>query len=180
MHRIAAVTAALALTVLAAAPASTAAPRAATAQPTTGCAKLATQQRFERYARRVYARPTLERRARLHMRALIACHGSARARRNSRILRRHLKARRASHAVETGYSGPSGLTPYHCGRHGWFAIPCPIIECESHFDWNAHNPSGADGVYQLLPGVGPDHMAQHRAAAAKWAGGAGASQWVCA
>lgn len=42
-------------------------------------------------------------------------------------------------------------TPYDCGRHGYFAIPCSIVECESRFDFKARNPSStAGGAYQIL------------------------------
>lgn len=80
------------------------------------------------------------------------------------------------------------LTPYDCGSHGHFAIPCPVVECESEYRWSAVNPSsGARSVYQMLPstyyGVCSScdwsHMDQHRAAGAVWAR-SGGSEWVCA
>ena len=42
-------------------------------------------------------------------------------------------------------------TPYDCGRHGFFAIPCAIVECESRFDFKARNKwSTAGGAYQII------------------------------
>lgn len=79
-------------------------------------------------------------------------------------------------------------TPYRCGpgNEGTWAIPCSIIECESHFYWGAANPSGAVGPYQLLGWGAPypartfrQRAANHLIAARVWAGGAGRSQWVC-
>jgi hypothetical protein len=68
----------------------------------------------------------------------------------------------------------------------WLAIPRYIVDCESNGDWFAMNASGASYLYQLL-GWGapyPDDwrakMENHRIASEVWAGGAGASNWVCA
>lgn len=80
------------------------------------------------------------------------------------------------------------LTPYRCqsGKYGTWAIPCSIIECESHFSWGAYNPSGASGPYQLLGWGAPmpantwaRKLEHHRIAAGLWSGGAGRSHWVC-
>lgn len=78
------------------------------------------------------------------------------------------------------------LTPYRCAT-GRYAIPCHIIQCESHGRWGAANPSGAIGPYQLLGWGAPwpvrtlrDKLAHHRIAARLWNGGRGASNWVCA
>lgn len=78
------------------------------------------------------------------------------------------------------------LTPYRCAT-GRFAIPCYIIQCESHGKWTAFNPSGAAGPYQIMamhgrpwPANTPaKRLAHHRIAAKLWAGGRGASHWVC-
>jgi hypothetical protein len=74
------------------------------------------------------------------------------------------------------------LTPY-----GKWAIPEYIVMCESGGSWSAANPSGAIGPYQLLNkgAVWPvvtkaDKLEHHRIASDLWAGGAGASHWVCA
>jgi hypothetical protein len=76
------------------------------------------------------------------------------------------------------YSGP--------GKTHW-AIPYYIVACESGGNWNAYNPSGASGPYQLLGWGAPmpvnseaDKRAHHKIAARLWRGGAGASHWVCA
>lgn len=75
-----------------------------------------------------------------------------------------------------------GLTPY-----GKWAIPPYIVACESGGSWSAYNPSGASGPYQLLgwgapmPANTAARMARHHEiAAGLWAGGRGASHWVCA
>jgi hypothetical protein len=78
------------------------------------------------------------------------------------------------------------LTPYRCS-FGRSAIPCYVVMCESGGRWNAWNPSGAIGPYQLLGWGAPwpvrtraDRLAHHRIAARLWNGGRGASNWVCA
>lgn len=80
------------------------------------------------------------------------------------------------------------LTPYDCGSHGSFAIPCYVVACESGYNWGAVNSSsGARGPYQILPSTyagvcercdwsRPD---QHLAASRVWAR-SGGSEWVCA
>ena len=77
------------------------------------------------------------------------------------------------------------VTPYRChsGPQGWYAIPCYIVACESHYSWSAYNPSGAAGVYQLMPEWGRpfpvrsfrDRLAHHRIAHSL-----SLSNWVCA
>ena len=78
------------------------------------------------------------------------------------------------------------VAPYPGGGQ-WWAVPYGIILCESGGDWMAYNPSGAVGPYQLLGWGAPypattwqEKMANHRIAAEVYAGGAGASNWVCA
>jgi hypothetical protein len=73
-------------------------------------------------------------------------------------------------------------TPYSCGGAiGRSAIPCSIVECESHGDYEAQNDSGAYGKYQLMPEwwapgfPSPDE--QDAIAHDLWAGGAGAGNW---
>lgn len=77
------------------------------------------------------------------------------------------------------------ITPYSGGGAHW-AIPWPIVACESGGSWTAYNPSGAMGPYQLLGWGAPypadtwhEKMENHRIAAEVWAGGAGAGNWVC-
>lgn len=77
------------------------------------------------------------------------------------------------------------ITPYDCGSHGYWAVPCYIIERESRYQWGAYNgSSGARGPYQFLGWPVPwpvtsekDKMAHHRMAAKLWNGGAGCSHW---
>jgi septal ring factor EnvC (AmiA/AmiB activator) len=75
---------------------------------------------------------------------------------------------------------------------GPWAIPWPIVQCESGGQNLPPNGAGASGYYQMLPstwrGLGGStphaYLApkaeQDRRAAALWAGGAGARNWVCA
>lgn len=97
------------------------------------------------------------------------------------------KAQKQYKEALAAQAATSSLTPYDCGSAGSFAIPCYIVECESGYSWNAANPSGAVGPYQLLGWGAPypadtkaEKMKNHRIAAELWAGGAGASNWVCA
>lgn len=79
------------------------------------------------------------------------------------------------------------IAPYP-GLGSWWAIPAYVVACESGGSWTAYNPSGAAGPYQMMPEWGApfpadtwqEKMANHRAAADLWAGGAGSSNWVCA
>jgi peptidoglycan hydrolase CwlO-like protein len=78
------------------------------------------------------------------------------------------------------------------GPGGPWAIPWPIVQCESGGQNLPPNSAGASGYYQMLPstwkGLGGStrhaHQAskaeQDRLAARLWAGGAGARNWVCA
>jgi septal ring factor EnvC (AmiA/AmiB activator) len=78
------------------------------------------------------------------------------------------------------------------GPGGPWAIPWPIVECESGGQNLPPNGAGASGYYQMLPstwrGLGGSTPAayqaskaeQDRLAAKLWAGGSGAHNWVCA
>jgi peptidoglycan hydrolase CwlO-like protein len=89
-----------------------------------------------------------------------------------------LEARRAS------YAGASSGGPW--------AIPWPIVQCESGGQNTPPNSAGASGYYQIMPatwrmfgGSGPaaylaSKAEQDRVAARIWNGGRGASNWVCA
>src|SRR6185295_15292800 len=78
------------------------------------------------------------------------------------------------------------------GPGGPWAIPWPIVQCESGGQNLPPNSAGASGYYQMLPstwkGLGGSTPAayqaskaeQDRLAATLWAGGAGAHNWVCA
>lgn len=41
----------------------------------------------------------------------------------------------------------ASLTPYNCGVHGRFAIPCTIVDCESDYNIRARNPYSSAGGY---------------------------------
>jgi septal ring factor EnvC (AmiA/AmiB activator) len=78
------------------------------------------------------------------------------------------------------------------GPGGPWAIPWPIVQCESGGQNLPPNGAGASGYYQMLPstwrGLGgstpqayqASKAEQDRLAARLWAGGAGARNWVCA
>jgi peptidoglycan hydrolase CwlO-like protein len=78
------------------------------------------------------------------------------------------------------------------GPGGPWAIPWPIVECESGGVNHPPNYAGASGYYQFMPatwaGLGGStphayqapKAEQDRLAAELWAGGAGAHNWVCA
>jgi septal ring factor EnvC (AmiA/AmiB activator) len=78
------------------------------------------------------------------------------------------------------------------GPGGPWAIPWPIVQCESGGQNLPPNSAGASGYYQMLPstwhGLGgstphayqASKAEQDRLAAILWAGGAGAHNWVCA
>jgi septal ring factor EnvC (AmiA/AmiB activator) len=72
---------------------------------------------------------------------------------------------------------------------GQWAIPQAIVMCESGGNYNARNPSGAYGAYQIMPehweggvcsDLGRDRAGQDQCAARLWDGGSGAGNWVCA
>jgi Transglycosylase-like domain len=89
---------------------------------------------------------------------------------------------------------PSGSpVPYGgAGASGGWAIPYPIVQCESGGQNLTPNSAGASGYYQILPstwrgagGTGPaaylaPKSEQDRIASILWNNGAGASNWVCA
>ncbi|MBW3653596.1 MAG: transglycosylase family protein [Actinobacteria bacterium] len=78
------------------------------------------------------------------------------------------------------------------GPGGPWAIPWPIVQCESGGQNTPPNSAGASGYYQIIPetwrgmgGKGPaaylaPKAEQDRVAAALWDGGRGAHNWVCA
>lgn len=98
--------------------------------------------------------------------------------RAERVLERLLAERREA----AGSAGPGGP----------WAIPWPIVQCESGGQNLPPNSAGASGYYQMLPstwaglGGSTPHAfqaskgEQDRLAAKLWAGGAGARNWVCA
>ncbi|HEX8119938.1 MAG TPA: transglycosylase family protein [Solirubrobacteraceae bacterium] len=107
-------------------------------------------------------------------------------RRNRRSVERRLRAAEAAIARAALAGAPAGVP-----TGGW-AIPWPIVECESGGQNLPPNWAGASGYYQIMPatwkglgGRGPHAYlrpkAEQDAAAAKlWNGGRGAHNWVCA
>jgi septal ring factor EnvC (AmiA/AmiB activator) len=109
----------------------------------------------------------------------------------SRIQAQQAAARQAS--AQQASQGPTGTlsaTPSF-GSSGW-AIPYPIVLCESGGQNLPPNSAGASGYYQILPstwrlfgGSGPaayqaSKAEQDAVASRIWAGGSGAGNWVCA
>jgi septal ring factor EnvC (AmiA/AmiB activator) len=101
-------------------------------------------------------------------------------------------AQRAAAATPSApASGGSNGVVTPSGGGGW-AIPYPIVLCESGGQNLPPNSAGASGYYQILPttwqqsgGTGPaaylaPKSEQDAVAARLWNGGAGASNWVCA
>lgn len=76
----------------------------------------------------------------------------------------------------------------YAGGSGGYSIPGYIVECESGGDYNAQNPSGAYGAYQIMPehwgpggvcyGLGRDPAGQDACAARIWAS-SGPGAWSC-
>jgi chromosome segregation ATPase len=94
-----------------------------------------------------------------------------------------------SAAAESSSGSP---VPYGgSGASGGWAIPYPIVLCESGGQNLTPNSAGASGYYQILPstwrgagGSGPaaylaSKSEQDRIASILWNNGAGASNWVC-
>ncbi len=97
----------------------------------------------------------------------------------------------AAQAQSQSSSSGSGVGPA-LGPSGGWAIPYPIVLCESGGQNLPPNSAGASGYYQIIPstwtgfgGTGPaaylaSKAEQDAVAARIWRGGAGASDWVCA
>lgn len=96
-----------------------------------------------------------------------------------------IEAEQSSLASSGSVSAPAG------GSGGW-VIPSSIVQCESGGQDLPPNSAGASGYYQIIPstwklygGTGPSAYVASRAeqslvASRIWAGGSGASNWVCA
>jgi hypothetical protein len=117
--------------------------------------------------------------AQAHAARLAALHRTRAGRRSAqRQLSRLLAARRRA-AMQSGPGGP-------------WAIPWPVVQCESGGQNLPPNSATASGYYQITDDTwhglgGSSHHAyqaskaeQDRRAAQLWNGGAGASNWVCA
>lgn len=145
------------------------------------CVKKFTVQNYRSYASRVYKREKVSFKAHKKLRLMHVCQHSWRARKavgNSHAAYKADRYFRNQVNSLTPYAGPNGTR---------WAIPWYIVNCESHGSWSAYNPSGASGPYQLLGWGAPmpantpaRKLAHHRIAARLWAGGRGASHWVCA
>jgi hypothetical protein len=122
----------------------------------------------------------LDSRRALMARARAVALASLRATRTHRIALQH----QLDSLIATPFGAPPAGTS--------FAIPWPIVQCESGGQNLPPNGAGASGYYQILPstwsqygGGGPaaylaPKSAQDAVAARLWNGGAGASNWVCA
>ena len=118
--------------------------------------------------------------ARAHA-ARVAALARTRSRRRTGRARAHAPARRAR---------PRRARP--SGSGGPWAIPWPIVQCESGGQNLPPNSAGASGYYQFMQatwrGLGgstphayqASKAEQDRLAAQLWAGGAGRRNWVCA
>ena len=99
--------------------------------------------------------------------------------------------RRAQHELDRLLAAQARAAAAH-GPGGPWAIPWPIVECESGGQNLPPNRATASGYYQMLDstwhGLGgstphayqASKAEQDRRAATLWAGGAGAHNWVCA
>lgn len=71
------------------------------------------------------------------------------------------------------------------GGSGGYAIPEYIVQCESGGDYNAQNPSGAYGAYQIMPGTAAAYgcdlstPAGQDDCAGRIYAAEGSSPWVC-
>jgi peptidoglycan hydrolase CwlO-like protein len=116
---------------------------------------------------------------------------AARAARLEALRNTRASRRRAEHELSRLLAAQARAAA-SVGPGGPWAIPWPIVECESGGQNLPPNSAGASGYYQMLPstwhGLGgstpqayqASKAEQDRRAAALWAGGAGAHNWVCA
>jgi hypothetical protein len=100
-------------------------------------------------------------------------------------------AARAAAAAAALRAQESAVGGVAIGASGGWAIPDSIVLCESGGQNLSPNSAGASGYYQIIPGTwrlfggsGPaaylaPKAEQDAVAARIWAGGAGASNWVC-
>ncbi|MGH2917042.1 MAG: transglycosylase family protein, partial [Solirubrobacteraceae bacterium] len=115
----------------------------------------------------------------------------ARAARLAALSSSRTKRRRAERALNK-LLAQRNRAANQVGPGGPWAIPWPIVQCESGGQNLPPNSAGASGYYQFLPstwrGLGgstrhayqASKAEQDRLAARLWNGGRGASNWVCA
>lgn len=119
-----------------------------------------------------------------HQRAL------ARARRREAALRAAAQVQQDAYAnldqSNEMIPAPPASGPNYRGGEGVPAELQSIAQCESGGDYNARNPSGAYGKYQIMPETASAYGCdlstpggQDACATKIYAGGAGRSQWVC-
>lgn len=101
------------------------------------------------------------------------------------------KQQQAAEAAAQAVSSSAGAGTGGLGATAGWAIPYPIVLCESGGQNLPPNSAGASGYYQILPstwsefgGSGPaaylaSKSAQDAVAARIWNNGAGASNWAC-
>jgi peptidoglycan hydrolase CwlO-like protein len=101
-------------------------------------------------------------------------------------------AQAAANSASSSSSSSSASSGPALGPSGGWAIPYPIVLCESGGQNLPPNSAGASGYYQIIPstwtgagGTGPaaylaSKAEQDAIATRLWNGGAGASNWVCA
>jgi septal ring factor EnvC (AmiA/AmiB activator) len=116
----------------------------------------------------------------------------ARAARAAALAGTRAGRREAEHALQELIEERERLAAATGGPGGPWAIPWPIVQCESGGQNLPPNSAGASGYYQFMPetwrrlGGSTPHAyqapkaEQDRLAATLWAGGAGAHNWVCA
>lgn len=145
------------------------------------CNKVYSQAQHAKYARSVYNRDKLTKRALDRIEDMRVCQHTGKARVNARRLTRRLRNRYKKRKI-VGISS------------GW-AIPEYIVMCESHGNFKAvnnSNPARPAGAYQIITSTWLAHgggkfaptadaatpRQQHIVAARIWASG-GSSQWEC-
>lgn len=130
-----------------------------------------------------------ERRARVTAARAAEAGALASSRGRAQRLARELASLRAAEARAAAQTS-SGNAP--AGGSGGWAIPWPIVQCESGGQNLPPNGAGASGYYQIVPGTWKgnggstaqayqaDRAEQDRVAARIWNGGRGAGLWDCA